>query len=254
MYLTDMASVLRNAGLKVVEVSGWKTRGVGPMQKAKGIMWHHTATPASAKGDYPSLRVVRDGRKDLPGPLCHLGVGRDGTWYVVAAGAANHAGTGSYKGIGTNNGNVTLIGIEVEHPGVSGHPWPGEQLESLRRGSGALAKAYKISHSKVIGHKEWTSRKIDPYGLNMSVERSHVKKYKQNPRRGDWWDTVNDKKFIQLVRKAIAESFKVKKLTDGSETDVRNLVQWTHKHVTDVKARVEQLEKNCGSCQKGCEK
>lgn len=54
--LTDLADILKKAGLKVVEVAGWKTRGHGVMSSVKGIICHHTAGPVT--GDYPSLNVV----------------------------------------------------------------------------------------------------------------------------------------------------------------------------------------------------
>src|SRR5690606_26666676 len=180
------------AGLKVVEVSGWKTRGHGGMSRPRGIIWHHTATPARAEGNYPSLGTVTHGRKDLKGPLANLGLGRDGTWYVIAAGQAWHLGSGSYPGL---SGNTDTSGIEAEHPGTAGHPWPKKQLESYQKGSAALAKHYGIPASKVIGHKEWTTRKIDPYGLNMSVERSHVAKYMSGK-----WQEVDDVNLSEIGR------------------------------------------------------
>jgi hypothetical protein len=54
--LTDLADILKKAGLKVVEVAGWKTRGHSVMSSVKGIICHHTAGPVT--GDYPSLNVV----------------------------------------------------------------------------------------------------------------------------------------------------------------------------------------------------
>ncbi len=42
----------------------------------------------------PSLGVIRDGRPGLKGPLSQLGLGRDGAYYVIAAGRAQHAGRG----------------------------------------------------------------------------------------------------------------------------------------------------------------
>lgn len=173
MYLTDMADVLRAAGLRVVEVDGWKKRGHGPMKRASAIVWHHTATSAKAVGDYPSLRIVRDGRSDLPGPLCNLGLGRDGTWYVVAAGFAYHAGSvrSQYVDVADND---TSIGVEAENDGVSG-VWPAAQYASYVKGTAALAKAYKIPASRVLGHKEIsTAGKIDPYGIDMTKARAAV--------------------------------------------------------------------------------
>ena len=62
--------------------------------------------------------ALRDGRaasanlKALPGPLAQLGLGRDGAYFVIAAGRAIHAGLGKFKGIVT--GNSSFIGIEAE--------------------------------------------------------------------------------------------------------------------------------------------
>ncbi|CAF4930636.1 unnamed protein product, partial [Rotaria sp. Silwood2] len=36
--LTGLAGILRGAGLNVVEVAGWKTRGHGVMASVKGIV------------------------------------------------------------------------------------------------------------------------------------------------------------------------------------------------------------------------
>lgn len=181
MYLTNLADVLRNAGLDVVETSGWRTRGHGQMTAVRGVLWHHTATSAAAAGDYPSQRVVTDGRSDLPGPLCNLGLGRSGTWYCVAAGQAWHAGAGSYPGIGTN-GNPYLIGIEAEHPGNAGTPWPAAQLDSYRRGTAALLRSYGLGADRCIGHKEWAPRrKPDPISLDMNAERRAVAAVMANP-------------------------------------------------------------------------
>ena len=65
----------------------------------------------------PSLDTLIQGRSDLPGPLAQLGLGRDGTYYVIAAGKCNHAGAGSWKGV--TSGNTDFIGIEAENTGLS---------------------------------------------------------------------------------------------------------------------------------------
>ncbi len=112
--LTWLPDVLRAAGLPVVETAGWQTRGHGDVGTIKGVICHHTAGPKA--GIYPSLGVVTKGRPDLAGPLCNLGLGRDGTWYIVAAGKASHAGGGLWQGV--HNGNMEMIGIEAENTGV----------------------------------------------------------------------------------------------------------------------------------------
>ena len=165
LMVTDLADILRNAGLNVVEVSGWKTRGHGQMNPIKSILVHHTAGPAT--GDFPSLQIVRDGRSDLPGPLSQLGLGRTGTWYVIAAGLSYHAGKTIDDSL---YANVNSIGIEAEGTGVpatnAGHSyWPEVQWQSYVRGVRALKTAFNVPTARVLGHKEAASplgRKIDP--------------------------------------------------------------------------------------------
>ncbi|CAF1179070.1 unnamed protein product [Didymodactylos carnosus] len=163
--LADLADILRNAGLNVVEEPGWKTRGHGPMSSVKGILIHHTA--GAATRDFPSLAVVRDGRPDLAGPLSQLGLGRSGTWYVIAAGLSYHAGKTINDSI---YGNANSIGIEAEGTGVpadtTGHKyWPEVQWQSYVQGVKALQAAYGVPTAQVLGHREAASpagRKSDP--------------------------------------------------------------------------------------------
>src|SRR6185312_10373669 len=70
--LTWLAEVLEDAGLKVAEQPGWRSRGRGEMGTVKGVMCHHTA--GSAKGVMPSLDVITNGRPDLAGSLAQLGL------------------------------------------------------------------------------------------------------------------------------------------------------------------------------------
>jgi hypothetical protein len=111
--LTGLADILKGAGLKVVEVASWKTRGHGVMSSVKGILCHHTAGPKT--GDYPSLAIVRDSRPDLKGPIAQLGLSRTGTWYILAAGKSWHAGSTKDDSI---FGNSNTIGIEAEGVGL----------------------------------------------------------------------------------------------------------------------------------------
>jgi hypothetical protein len=163
--LTWLADVLEAAGLKVVEQPGWQTRGRGDLGIIKGVMCHHTAGPLDAV--MPSLDIVTNGRPDLPGPLAQLCLGRDGTFFVIAAGQANHAGEGNWRGIST--GNSSFIGIEAENTGeTSGpraDPWPPAQLDAYRRGVAALLKKIGANEQMCCGHKEYAlpaGRKCDP--------------------------------------------------------------------------------------------
>lgn len=159
--LSWMADVLRAAGIKVEEQPGWQGRGRSEFGTAAGVMLHHTAGPL--KGNMPSLNTCINGRPDLKGPLCHLCLGRDGTYYVVGAGRANHAGKGVWKG--RTDGNSQFIGIEAENTGLPNDPWPAVQMEAYRKGVSALLRHLGLKAGDCCGHKEYAlpkGRKPDP--------------------------------------------------------------------------------------------
>lgn len=165
MMLTDLADVLRSAGLKVVEVGGWKTRSNDGNRFAgvQGILCHWTGTALTAQGSYPSLNVVTNGRSDLPGMLSQLGLGRDGVWYVIGAGVAWHAGSVDQQA----SDNYHAIGIEAEYHPDQG-AWPDVQQRSYERGCAALARHYSVPNSRIRGHYEAAipyGRKPDPRTL-----------------------------------------------------------------------------------------
>src|SRR5688572_9638222 len=126
-----LPSVLKEASLKVATAPGWEDRGRGDVGEIFGVICHHTA--GSRNGNMPSLNLLVKGRPDLPGPLSQLGLGRDGTFYVIAAGRCNHAGPGLWQGL--TNGNSNFIGIEAENTGRSDNfLCPQVQEEAYHRG------------------------------------------------------------------------------------------------------------------------
>jgi hypothetical protein len=163
--LTWLPEVLEGAGLKVAEQPGWRTRGRGDVATIKGVICHHTAGPLS--GIMPSLGIVTNGRSDLAGPLAQLCLGRDGTFFVVSAGRANHAGNGNWQGV--TSGNSSFIGIEAENTGHTtgpmADPWPAVQIDAYRRGVAAILKKIAAHAVMCCGHKEYAlpaGRKSDP--------------------------------------------------------------------------------------------
>ena len=174
MYLTDLATAARKSGLKVIEVKGWKTRGVRAMIRLTGTTWHHTAGPKI--GLTPSLRTVLYGRSDLAGPLCNLYVGRDLAVYVIAAGYSNHAGVS----LRTEWTSPYRIGIEVDHDGVS--PWPDDLYQACVALGAALDEHYRLPVESNLGHKETCSprgRKIDP-NFSMPAFRAAIANHRED--------------------------------------------------------------------------
>jgi N-acetylmuramoyl-L-alanine amidase len=168
--LTWLPTVLKNAGLKVAEDPGWMNRGHGDVNTIKGVMCHHTA--GAKTGNMPSHNFIITGSSKLPGPLAQLGLGRDGTFYVIAAGKCFHAGKGVWQGLTDGNGN--FIGIEAENTGGTHNPprpknpptrpkadppfdlpWPDEQMDAYRRGVAAILKHIGQKAIMCCGHKEY---------------------------------------------------------------------------------------------------
>lgn len=176
--LTWLPAVLEAAGLKVAEVDGWRSRGRAEMGKIRGVMCHHTATATG--GNMPTLNLLVNGRpagrgtSALPGPLSQLGLGRDGTFYVIAAGRANHAGSGRWEGVET--GNSSFIGIEAENSGRPGDRWPDVQMDAYARGVAAILRHIGAGANMCCGHKEYAlpkGRKPDP-SFDMPAFRAEV--------------------------------------------------------------------------------
>lgn len=172
-----LPEVLKTAGLKVALEDGWENRGLGDVGNIFGVICHHTGVKNPGKLNMPTLRSLRNGRKAepglaaLPGPLAQLGLGRDGTYFVIAAGRAAHAGKGSFKGV---SGNLRFIGIEAENGGTSSDPWPQIQLEAYHRGVAAILKHLGKDQSFCCGHKEYAPGRKDDPSLNMNDFRQSV--------------------------------------------------------------------------------
>lgn len=179
MMLTDLADVLRAGGLRVVEVDGWKERGYldQEMNSVSGILCHWTGTNPAARGNYPTLNTILHGNASTPGPLSQLGLGRDGTWYVIAAGLCNHAGTVDRW----QCSNPHAAGIEAEYHPDQGD-WPDVQVQSYAKGCAVLSRHYRVPLDLIRGHYEAATpygRKPDPKTIpgGMAGHRARVLDY-----------------------------------------------------------------------------
>ena len=166
--MTRMALDLVQAGLRVEYVPGWQTRGSSSFAPA-GVVCHWTAGPRGTTGR-PSLNVVTHGRAGIPGPLCNVYLARDGTCVIVAAGRANHAGTGGARGL---VGNSAVYGIEAESAGNG--DWTAAQRIAYPRLVAALLRGLNRPAAYAIGHNEWApTRKIDIRDWDMTTMRAQV--------------------------------------------------------------------------------
>lgn len=246
MMLTDLADVIRAAGLTVIETPGWRTRGHGQMTDVLGVTCHHTA--GSAHGNAPSLTVVRDGRADLAGPLAHLLLARDGTVYVVAAGLCWHAGASRQPGYT----NSHRIGIEAENTGLASDPWPGVQITAYARLCAALARHYGFPVAEVLGHKETCSpvgRKTDP-SLSMPALRTAAAQYINHPTKEVEMQSTDKLKFRDAYLASKGESVDqtltvaqgIQRAYNYGSVALRDLAQYAAE-LSALRAEVEALKK-----------
>jgi hypothetical protein len=148
-----LAQVLREAGLTVHELPGWKTRGKGDgFGPIRGITCHATAGSIHST-DSGELRTLVRGRPGLSGPIAQLYLSRSGDWHVVASGRCNHNFVG-WAGPNRGFGNSSLLGIEAQHSNRDSEPWTERQYESYVRGVAALARRLDVPVTRIGGHKE----------------------------------------------------------------------------------------------------
>lgn len=201
MRLLWLAEDCRRAGLKVVEVPGWETRGAEFPIIPNTVLAHHTATSAKAPGDLPSKQLLIDGRPDLTGPLCQVALGRNGTVYIVASGKAQHAGKGAWRG---ETSSSRTIGVEAEHDGLG--PWPRVQYDAYVLLAATLLRGLGQGAERVCGHREWAlphGRKVDPK-FDMDLFRREVAAWLEPHDEGDEMTPAD----IEAVAQRVAELLK----------------------------------------------
>lgn len=193
-------AALRAEGVRVVEVGSWRTHNrnqKGAWGPVNGSVVHHTVT----KGTASSVAIVRDGYAELPGPLCHGMIAKDGQVHLVGWGRTNHAGGGDpavlahviAEDYGTRppaptrgdkdgvDGNSHFYGWECENLGDGKDPWPAAQYDAIVRVQAALIRAHRAKGDdwgtqakSIIGHLEWSKDKSDPRGFSMPDLRADV--------------------------------------------------------------------------------
>jgi len=168
VWLTDMAQILRDAGLNVIEQDGWqgRSRSSGGFEPGKPlcVMWHHTASSsgASAESDTNYMSYNADAA-----PVANIMIARNGDVHVLAAGATNTNGSGqalafSRGVVPEDSMNTHAIGMEIQNNGV-GQEYSTECIDAAFATSNALNAAYGNLPEDVATHTSYAvGRKIDP--------------------------------------------------------------------------------------------
>ena len=183
--INQWATALKSAGLNVEALDGWQMRAASSyVYEPVGIMLHHTASNRNS-GNMPCRNIVVNGRKDLKGPLSQFLIGRNGDILLISGKRCNHAGRGMASRIeqlladveppdygqglydapkpgAYRNGNKHYVGFELEADGL-GERYSDELLEATITACAVLCILHGWNPlTRVLMHREWTSRKIDP--------------------------------------------------------------------------------------------
>lgn len=181
-----LADAIRDEGGDVREHDGWKTRTMRPFSEYSpvGILDHHTAG-SSILTNYPDPPYWPDDRLES---ACNVTIRPDGLIVVLNAGWAFDSGygdrhvlaavradelapaptdtynasgspAGSNPGIG---GNRWFIDIEVQHRGDGGPIDPRQRAALILTNAAICRHEGWNPATRVIGHRGWTRRKIDP--------------------------------------------------------------------------------------------
>lgn len=217
LKLTWMATELRAAGLTVKEHTGWRTRsadkpyGYTPV----GVINHHTAGSAVLT-NYPDPPYYRDAALEF---ACNLTVRPDGTVVCLNAGIANDSGMGDPAVLervrqdqpvkpptdktawDRVTGNPWFIDIEVQHLG-DGSPINPPQREALIVTNAILLDHYGWNPmSRLIGHREWTLRKVDPRWDGMTNPMPGIRADTEDLMEGDDMPTAEE--IREIVREEL---------------------------------------------------
>lgn len=235
LWLRDLAAILRDAGVPVIEESynrgpftgkSWRDVGFGGrgLTSFSYFLWHHDASPV---GPSPGVLdwVKYSQYAPAAGMWVCLGCGGKhavGTWHVYAAGLTNHAGTGGPWApnngapyVAKDNMNAHSAAIEVDH--TYGETWDSPdkrtQLAMIRMGTAAILRAYDLNATRIIRHLDWTNgmidgngrfatfgRKNDIDGLDLTYERKVVNDLIRQLDERD-----NGRGHIKELRRRIAE-------------------------------------------------
>lgn len=192
MTASEFKKALVAEGVKVREHKGWATHNrnsKGSWGPLHGVMLHHTASGSDGIESY-----VYNGTSDLPGPLCHALIQKDGTVVLIGWGRANHAGGGdpqvlsaviaeTYPLPATNehegssgavDGNAHFVGYECVNQGDGKDPWPDVQVEAMARATAAVCRFYGWTVGSALRHLDWSDWKSDPKGIDWTAFRKRV--------------------------------------------------------------------------------
>jgi hypothetical protein len=198
-----LLTALKAEGVKVVEIGNWREHNrnhKGAWGPVNGSMVHHTGPYAT---EAQIVQYCYGGSAALPGPLATGVIGKKGDVYLIGNGRANHAGGGDARVLAAVtaedygdkppatrygqgdadaiDGNSHFYGWECVNKGDGKEVWPAAQYMAMVRVQAAIIRAHRakgdawgLKGKSAIGHREWSSQKVDPRGIDLTKFRRDV--------------------------------------------------------------------------------
>ena len=258
-------AAVKSAGIsKIVENSGWRSRGIWRISKGwkpKGIIIHQTAGNLGSRSVQQYADDILNGDPSCP-DKCNAFVAPDGTLWMNAAGRANHClqysnqalnaminetfpltGTVAWRG-SLQNMNEHTYGLEM----IATAP-NAAQVETAARWAAALCRAHGWTAGCIAGHGEVASdRDYSDPGIDMGAFRRRVAAILKSGPNGeddmaefDWARmerlVTARLNYYPAVRKSDLDAVKKQLHYDLGVVQTQN---------ADLKKRIAELEKKLG--------
>lgn len=261
-------NALRREGVKdIVQMKDWRTRNrnhKGMWGPVHGALIHHTAGAGENLAEYCYF-----GSTDLPGPVCHDFLAKNGTLYLVGHGRTNHAGTitdgarsrildermpmdSTFRpgSVERHDGNASLYGLEIENRGDGKDPYPDHQYDVAVRWAAARCRYHGWTAGSVAGHKEVTRRKIDP-SFDMAKFRRDVQARLDGKEEDMALSDTDIRKIADAVYDKIMRTDGVPAPEDAADYDPdpkSSRHYWTlQTYLRDIGSRVRRMDREPGA-------
>lgn len=187
--MEQVVQELKKSPTAIWQTANWTTADVqGRTWTPVGVMVHHTAMSSPL-----SVRAAQIANR-FNGPLCNFIVRKVRQVDLVCDGYAYDSGMGNAvvlnevkqgifpggnakaRGLLNNdtNGNQWFIDIEVDHVGDGSAIAPASYYALIDL-LVSICLVYGFTDKQVIGHKEWTSRKVDPNWADDEHEMTRIR-------------------------------------------------------------------------------
>lgn len=236
-------------------------------------MSHHTVSRYSPSSLTPVLWLCKNGRSDLPGPLCNGYGGWDLCYRIITFGYANHSGYGGPFTVPALTAKSFTIPKDSARRYAWGTEWEGGIAESdwsklltnprnskkmtmrefMGRSNAALEEFHKIHEYAHLEHSTWTSRKVDRLNYTRAEGIAEKKPFRSSSNSNtntntntntstqkDWFAMATEADLKKVIQESLGGAVIVTKINREGDNETKLLNQVLRELLND-EARFEAL-------------